>query len=385
MHSIKKKSTLLSLLVTLGCLMFSSANTFAGKKLEIGENRWISIGAGLRTGFTAIEDGAPTGDDYKTDFDVQSIRLYIAGQADETIKFTFNTEEIDGDIDVLDAIAQFEFSPEFNLWLGRMLTPADRIEMNGPYYGLTWNQYTVPLFPSDQGGQAGRFGRDEGATVWGALGKFQYAFGVFDGLDGSTGNANAEDSLLYALRVAFNFWNKEDNPGYYTSSTYFGGLGDILTVALSFQSQSDGAGTTADPADFDGYAVDFLMEKVLGGDGVITVEAEFKDFETDLSDALLASGAGFQLFDGESYFVALAFLFPQKVGVGQFQPYLRFTDNSPSAESIDDSDLTEVGVNYVISGHNTRLNVSYTTGDANLTGSPGSDIDTFSFGVQIQL
>ena len=47
---------------------------------------------------------------------------------------------------MLDAIAQFEFSPAFNLWIGRMLTPADRIEMNGPYYGLSWNQYTPYRF-----------------------------------------------------------------------------------------------------------------------------------------------------------------------------------------------------------------------------------------------
>jgi len=46
-----------------------------------------------------------------------------------------------------------------------MLTPADRIEMNGPYYALTWNQYTQPVYPSDQGGDARTYGRDDGITV----------------------------------------------------------------------------------------------------------------------------------------------------------------------------------------------------------------------------
>src|SRR5690606_22989701 len=142
-----------------------------------------------------------------SDFDISSVRLYVSGSASEKIKFTFNTECIDcvfgetdpigagGSIDVLDAIAQFELSPAFNIWVGRMLTPADRIEMNGPFCGLSWNQYNVPLLPSDDLGQAGLLGRDDGVTVWGATGKFQYAVGLFDGVDGGP---NQQDNLLFA-------------------------------------------------------------------------------------------------------------------------------------------------------------------------------------------
>lgn len=56
--------------------------------------------------------------------------------------------------------------------------------------------------------------------------------------------------------------------------------------------------------------------------------------------------------------------------------------NNPS--DADDSDLVEVGVNYVISGHNARLNFNYNTGDANISGYPGADIKSFSFGAQLQ-
>ena len=41
------------------------------------------------------------------------------------------------------------------------------------------------------------------------------------------------------------------------------------------------------------------------------------------------------------------------------------------------ADLTEVGVNYIIDGHNLRLNFNYTSGDANLTGLAGADVDGF--------
>ena len=356
----------------------------------------ISVGAGLRTAFTSVEDAAPDGSDSSSNFNVQSLRLYLNGQIHEKVKFTFNTEcescvfgqdaedkiGAAGDIDILDGIVQFELSPEFNLWIGRMLTPADRIELNGPYYGLTWNQFTVPLLPSDQLGQAGLLGRDDGITAWGAVGKFQYAVGAFDGVDGGP---NQGDSLLYSGRIAYNFLNQEANPGYYTSSTYFGSLGDVLTIGLSYQYQKDGTGTATSPGDFDAVIVDALFEKVLGDQGVLTLEGEYKLFSADLTTAALADPTCFCLFDGDAFFVTAAYLFPQEIGIGRLQPYFRYTENKPDFDGREDSDLSEVGVNYIISGHNLRLNANFTTGDANLTGFAGPKVDGFSIGVQIQI
>lgn len=357
----------------------------AGPKIEFGEDAWLSIGAGLRTSITLTEDGAPNGTSDSTDFNVENIRLYLNGQVSKNIGLTFNTERVDGDVDVLDAIARLEFNEHFNIWLGRLLTPADRIELNGPFYALTWNQYTQPLFPSDQGGQAGRIGRDEGIVAWGAFDKFQYAVGLFDGLSGFS---NQSDEVLFAGRVAYNFLNKEDNPGYYTSSTYYGGLGNIFTVGLSYQSQSDGVGNVAEAGDFNGLTLDVLSENVFSGGGVFTVEAEYKEFDSDFTVAtppasVSATDACFCLFDGDSYFVSAAYLFPTKVGIGQFQPYVRFVENNPSDAA--SNDLVEIGTNYVIKGHNARLNINYSSGDANASGFAGNDVDTLLFGVQIQI
>lgn len=350
--------------------------------ITLDEDTSISVGAGIRTAGVFVEDGAPNGDN-STNFDVQNIRIYLGGSITDTIKFTLNTEEIfgDGPVDILDAIAQFEFSPEFNVWLGRHLTPADRIEMNGPFYSLTWNQYTQPLYASDQGGQAGTYGRDDGITVWGTLDKFQYALGAFDGLEGF---GNVEDNLLFAGRFAYNFLNMEQNPAYYTSSTYYGGLGNIFTLGLSFQTQDGGVGSTTASGDFSGYTLDLLSETVVGGGGVLTIEAEYKDFDADFTLATTPAGPApcFCLFDGDSWFASVAYLFPQAVGSGKFQPYARFVENSPSDAA--DSDLTEIGLNYVISGHNARLNFNWSSGDANISGYAGPDVDTVSFGAQLQ-
>ena len=68
---------------------------------------------------------------------------------------------------------------------------------------------------------------------------------------------------------------------------------------------------------------------------------------------------------------------------GDFQPYIRFVSNNPSDGN--DSDLTELGLNYIIKGHNARLNLNYSTGDANISGFQGGDVDVLSFGIQIQI
>lgn len=374
----------------------TSAAALAGPTIEFGEGKSITVGAGVRAGYSAIEQGAPNGSDDSNAFDIQSVRLYMNGTVSDKVKFTFNTEcegcvfgqdagdpvGAHGDIGVLDAIAQFELSDELNIWIGRMLTPADRIEMNGPYYGLNWNQYTVPLLPSDQLGRAGLLGRDDGVTLWGSTGKLQYAFGLFDGVDGGP---NQADNLLYAGRIAYNFLNKEANPGYYTSSTYYGSGGDIFTLGLSFQSQADGAGTAAEPTDFDALILDALFEKPIAGGGVVTIEGEYKTFDADLTASALADPSCFCLFSGDAYFVTLAYLFPRTSGV-RFQPYVRFTKNQPDFAGVADSELVELGMNYLIDGHNLKLNLNYTSGDANLTGFPGArDADGFSFGMQAQL
>jgi len=366
----------------LGTLLTALCGTSqAGGKIEIDDDSWISLGIGMRTSLSMVSDAAPDGTSDSNNFNMENTRLYISGQANDEMKFYFGTDKIWGEYGVLDAIVQYEPSEYFNVWMGRMLTPADRIEMNGPFYGLTWGQYTVPLYPSDNdisngaNGQAGTYGRDEGITVWGSADKFQYAFGIFDGY---SGEANQSDAPLFATRLAYNFLNKESNPGYYTSSTYFGNGGDIFTVALSAQYQDDGYGTATDSGSFMGYAVDALFEKVLS-DGVVTIEGEYKSFEVDTE----AATPDFAMFDGEAQFLSAAYLIGNNVGKGKFQPYVRFTENKPTEG--ESSDLTEVGVNYVINGHNMKWNLNYTSGDANASGAAGTDSDSLLFGMQFQL
>ena len=182
--------------------LLGASQAVAGGKISIDDTKWISLGIGGRTSFSAIEDAAPSGSDYSTNFNLDNARIYIAGQVHEKLKFEFNTECVfcgnsgsapgHGEFVVLDAVAKIEINPYFNIWGGRVLVPAERQEMNGPYYSSTYDAYKTPFYPADASadfgtGGAGVYNRDHGVNIWGAAGPegaFQYVAGIFSGLQG---------------------------------------------------------------------------------------------------------------------------------------------------------------------------------------------------------
>jgi hypothetical protein len=382
----------------------------AGATFKIDDTKWISIGAGLRTSFSAREDAAGArGDKWSNDFRIDNLRLYVNGQIHKYIKFEFNTDcqtcNEGGEVRLLDGIGKFELYPMFNIWAGRMLVPAERREMNGPFYSTVYNIFGAgtPFDPADfnvtiksDGTSAGSFGRDDGVTVWGAFfeGRAQYAVGFFQGL---RNGANTDDTLLYAQRFAYNFWEVEKNPGYYTSGTYYGTGGDVLTLGVSNQYQEDGAGSASDPGDFRGTAVDLLLEKVLPGDkGVVTFNGEYKNYgisgysmSSRLADKANRFAGAFPLFEGNAFDVSLMYLIPGKVGIGQFQPYLRYGEVKPVNSS--DRNVYETGVNYIIDGHNARVMLLWEYGDLLTKGldytttATGDAVHQIILGLQLQI
>lgn len=387
-----------------GGLLLGAAVANAGGKIAIDDTKWISIGAGARGSFTAMEDNAPNGD-WGTDFNADSARIYINGQIHQYIKFELNTECVFcgnsalEEFVLLDAIAKFEINPMFNIWAGRLLAPAERQELNGPYYSTTYDAYKTPFVSSDFSvdfgtGGAGVYARDHGVNVWGAAGPggaLQYVFGVFNGLESSAGfGPNQDDNLMYAGRVAYNFLSVEKNPGYYTSGTYYGTAGDIFTVAMSFQYQEDGAGSFLNSGDYRALMADVIYEKVLPGKGVLTFNGEYKNFDSDYDVAAFADPDCFCQFDGDAFSVVGLYMFPQMVGIGKFQPYIRYSEINPDDSA--DRDEIEGGVNYIIDGHNARVSLFYQHGDIASKGltnfaptAAGGNIDAVKLAFQLQL
>ncbi|MBX9605286.1 MAG: hypothetical protein K2Y51_03635 [Gammaproteobacteria bacterium] len=386
-----------------GGLLLSAVGAQAGGKIAIDDTKWISIGAGARGSFSTIEDQAGNGD-WSSDFNADNARIYVNGQVNQYVKFELNTECIFcgnsalEEFHLLDAIAKFEWNQYFNVWAGRLLVPAERQELNGPFYSTTYDAYRTPFESSDFSttfgtGGAGVYGRDHGVNVFGAAGPggaLQYVFGVFNGLESAAGfGPNQDDNLLYAGRVAYNFLSVEKNPGYYTSGTYYGTGGDILTLGIVAQYQEDGSGSFLNPGDHLNVSVDLLFEKILPNKGVFTFNGEYKNFNSDYDSAAFADPDCFCTFDGQSYSVAALYMFPDQVFVGKVQPYVRWTDIM--ADDSADRDEFEAGINYIIDGHNARASLFYQHGDIITKGlnySPtaaGAEVDAIRLAVQLQI
>jgi hypothetical protein len=315
-----------------------------------------------------------------------------------------------------------------------MLVPTERGELNGPFYHATFDGFRTPFNQSDFSGNfgtggAGLYGRDNGVTFFGKVHPggthLQYVGGIFTGLQsgGSVCNApflspgaggtigvtpatyggpcgpNQRNQLKYAGRLTLNLLNEEKNPGYYTSGTYYGTLGDILALAVGGEYQNSGAGTAINSSYYGNLTTDLLYEKVLGNNsGVVTVNAEFKRYwaqnQAAFTDASSNNGGCFCMFAGTAWTGYVLYLFPQEIGIGKFQPYGRYTGQNGEFSGVREE--FELGLNYVIAGHNARISTYWRNGNIGGTstyngqvtnyapGSTGQHIDTWVMALQLQ-
>jgi hypothetical protein len=316
----------------------------------------VTVGAGMRTSyFHTNTDGADSTDKFQLD----SIRLYVNGSVteDNKIKFMFNTDynSVTNHIGVLDAVGRFELDPKFNVWAGRVLPPSDRANLAGPYYNSHWGVYTDGI----QNGHPSVFqGRDNGFVYWGDFSKYvKVSAGAFDGQ-----SADGRPKVISAYRVQFDFWDHED--GYYLNSTYYGAK-KLLSLGGATQVQSGNTATT----------VDFLLERKLPNQGVITLESEYANYNgLGGYDARYAKSQG-------AYGLA-AYIFPKALGPGKVQVLGKYAkaDFTRGALPSYNQKTTEANINYLIKEFNARImtfvrNTSFSRGRA----------DSWSAGIGIQL
>jgi hypothetical protein len=341
--------------------LFASSSAQAAGVISFGNDQSISVGLGLRTSYSDVEHGAPNGGDASA-FSVDDLRLYVSGQFNSWLKATFNTErDANGNVDILDAYAQFEPMDEFNVWIGRMLPPSDRANLDGPFYLSTW------LYPGVVSQYPAKFaGRDDGATIWGKLfdKKLVYSVGVFNGHNRVLGASNQGDNMLYAGRIAYNFLDPEPDPAYYTSSTYYG-TANILTVAFATQYQSDGVGTAVKPGNYFGWNFDALFEKNFADIGTVTLEGAYYKYETgsvlDVSPSFGGSGPTANvggINQGKAFLLSADYMFPQKFGPGSVQPAFRYQEFDPNLTTVITRQY-DAGVNYILDGQNARVSADY--------------------------
>jgi hypothetical protein len=307
----------------------------------------LDLGLGLRTEFSFDPDrdagDAPV---YGIAYD---LRPYLSGQINRYIKFEGNLDsESTNNIRVLDAVLKLEFGDYFNIWTGHFLPPSDRSNLSGPYYLNAWS------YPTGVHAYTNEFaGRDDGLAYWG-----QYKGGVVKwqlGFFGMGGGGTPDPR--FAGRVTVNLFDPE--PGYYNSSTYYG-TKDILAFGAVLQHEPAPDGAPDEDANTI-WNLDALFEKNFAGAGTLDAEGAFYGF------------AGSD--QGTSFFLLASFLFPDKVGIGQFQPMLRLQraqwgegETFPGAAAQvpnplpPDTDASllsiDAGLHYIVNGHNTRFSAT---------------------------
>jgi len=353
----------------------------------------VSLGFGLRTHFSMTEDAAGTkqdnvsgGRDWDKNFDVTNMRLYMGAKITDQITATFNTEignttSFDDGVKLLDAFAEYTWSDLHHIRFGRHLPASDRYNLDGPYYQ---NSYDFPspgisLYPFKD------TGRVEGISYWGQIdgGKFKYQFSAAEGKEIAGGPNDDPDHLMYTGRLTFCLWEPE--PGYYNSSAFYGAK-DVFTIGLVGVHQSDAAGTAANPTDYTGWNIDFLLEKTYGW-GTLDIEAGYFDYTNHGSSAVGAAA-------GQGWSAGLSVMFPEKMNLlsleGHVQPIMRFCSWNPTGADTTNSwtqaDL-EMGVNYIIQPYNAKISLVWANshlGNLGGTASRNEDANSVKLGMQFQ-
>jgi hypothetical protein len=322
----------------------------------------ITVGAGLQTSFDHIDTTGGGGTDDQ--FALNHARIYINGPVTDTIKFMFNTDydSVTNKIGVLDAVAEFDFAPEFHIWAGRFLEPSDRANLYGPFYSHEWLTFTDGI----QDGYTSVYqGRDNGVMYWGDFFKqrMKVSVGAFDGKS-ATGNGE----VLGAARVQFDFWDKED--GYYLNGTYYGDK-NLLAIGGATQYQDGRTAST----------VDFLLEKKLPNGGVISIESEYANY-----NGLGGYNASYAKSQGA--YGTLSYLFPKIVPIGKLRGKFELLGKYAKADFTHgngvnyDQKTTEVNFNYVIKQFNARVMPFYEDTDYN---NVKRDAWQAGIGLQIQM
>jgi hypothetical protein len=313
----------------------------------------------MRTSFTHSDLSRTTS---ASDFTLDSARLYINGSVTDKIKFTFNTEYTGDTSDTLilmDAVARFEMSDQFNIWAGRFLPPSDRANLYGPYYANNWKVYidgVQDMWPNVA------VGRDDGIAYWGQFDKVKVSVGVFD-VPQTFGNSSVNSfhaSALVAGRAQIDLWDPEG--GYYLNGTYYGDK-DLLAFGVAAQSAGD----------YTAYSGDFLLEKKLAGAGAVGFEAEYYKQTVD------PTGPAKTDYDG--YYVLGNYMFPQQVGIGKFQVLLK--TGKAGTKNAFDTKTSEFNLNYIMKAFNARASLFYTNQKSDAPGSFA--FKTYGIGLQLQM
>lgn len=273
-----------------------------------------------------------------------NFEVHLTATLAKWLKLKYATDKDGADVQrMMEAIVQFEPDKRLNIWAGRILLPSSRANLSGILNMNTWFYPFVSRFP------AVWYGRDTGAVVWGHLldNKVKYHLAVSKGRHGLAVGNNPDKQ--YSARVSYNLWDSE--PGYYNKNTYYGDR-DILTIGLTYERQKNAAGHGTNISDFNGWSVDLMFEKKLANGGVPGLEGAVYNYDIN-------GVADPRFKEGTAFYTTATYLWPTKLGIGRFQPHVRYMQFDRHNSGIHRS--WDIGTNYIIKGHKARATLVYRT------------------------
>lgn len=343
----------------------------------------FTVGAGMRTGLALdLGEGTMTLNDGLVD-QIQ-VRPFMGGSLTPEVGFWVQFEIGAGSnttasflpaFAILDAIAQIKFMDELQLWVGQHIPANDRNNMNGPFFGNTWNfALAAGGYPFDMGA------RDRGFTFWGLVagGKLKYHLSMVDLQPGrDVGQAR------FAGRLTAHFFEPENF--YYNSGTYFGEQ-DILTFGAVFQGQSGDSATPDD--DLIGFSFDGMFEKNFGNAGTWTAEAGYFNFDNTGAAYVgnqYTADTGYGVsgpYPGEGLFGTFSWLTPEKVGYGKIQPNARiqYGDFAGTTTVVFDA-----GLAYIVDGFNHKYHLNYRHSESGPNDGDKLGVDMIQVGFQYMM
>lgn len=208
-------------------------------------NREMDYDVALKASFNLTQDVAPSPEAWALGGMIDELYMGFTGQLTPHVKVTGTLDTVNltsqNDLEYFplqDVRTQFEFAPELNIWVGRMIPATDRDGLSGGFQLNSWN------FPGQIWYFPGVFeGRMYGAEVWGndSAGVFKWQVGCFDGRRGAF---NPTGSPLFSGRLMLCLLDPEE--GYYYPAAYYGKK-EILSLAVGGMYQADGGGDRQRP------------------------------------------------------------------------------------------------------------------------------------------
>ena len=117
-----------------------------------------------------------------------------------------------------------------------------------------------------------------------------------------------------------------------------------------------------------------MLEKAFAA-GTLTLNGAYYKYDFN-NAAALADGS---VTPGKAEMFIGAFMFPDKVGWGKFQPYYRYQKFDADA-GFNNAKQSDFGVNYVIDGPNAKISAEYTKNETATL----PDLKKFVIGLQLQ-